>query len=122
MKRVAIGLAGVFVAVLAIVIGKQMSADAMAVVVGVVCGIGASIPTTLLMLLLVSRRDEAQEQTKPFSHMPSVMIVNPPGGVVSPYYQPPANQYLPPLTTTGPRQFQVLGSDDYDDGQVRYMS
>jgi len=60
MKHLLIALLGACVIALAVVIGDRMSADAMAVVVGVVCGIGASIPTSLLMLFLLSRRQEAE--------------------------------------------------------------
>jgi hypothetical protein len=118
-------LAGVFVVALAIVIGKRMSPDAMAVVVGVVCGIGASIPTSLLMLFLLSRRNEAesqaqeQRQTPP---MPQVMIVSPPASMMQPYFGQPQNAYLPPLPAGGPRHFQILGADDYGDEGGRYTA
>jgi hypothetical protein len=39
-----------FSVALAVVIGNRMSTDAMAVVVGVACGVLASIPTSLLMI------------------------------------------------------------------------
>ena len=123
MKRLAIALLGAFVIVLAIVVGKRMSADAMAVVVGVVCGIGASIPTSLLMLFLLSRRQEAEPPAPvaPAPQMPSIMIVSPPHGMLSPYGQAPtAYTQAPPNYMHGPRQFQMLGSDDYDEPPAHY--
>ena len=117
MKRLVIALLGAFVVALAIVVGKRMSADAMAVVVGVVCGIGASIPTSLLMLFLLSRRQEAEPPAPaaPAPQMPSIMIISPPNGMLSPYAQDPtAYRYAPPTYAHGPRQFQLLGSDDDD--------
>jgi hypothetical protein len=57
-------LIGVIVALaLAVAVGSRMSQDAMAVVVGVVCGIGAAIPTSLLMIWLITRhRDEQHDE------------------------------------------------------------
>ncbi|MCB9131070.1 MAG: hypothetical protein H6647_09025 [Anaerolineales bacterium] len=60
MRRV-IGLTVLVAAVaLAVVIGQRMSTDAMAVAVGVVFGVAASIPTSLLVVAATrGRRDEA---------------------------------------------------------------
>ena len=59
MRRV-IGLTVLVAAVaLAVVIGQRMSTDAMAVAVGVVFGVAASIPTSLLVVAATrGRRDE----------------------------------------------------------------
>jgi len=116
MKRAIVAFLAIVVVALAIVAGTRMTPDAMAVVVGIVCGIGASIPTSLVMLLLMRRRDEAQaEPPRAVPQMPTVMIVNPAGGNVAPY-QLPGNQYMPPAYGTAmPRQFQVVGADSQDD-------
>ena len=45
MKRMATIVAAAFALGLAVVIGTRMSAEAMAVVVGVTCGVMASVPT-----------------------------------------------------------------------------
>lgn len=58
MKRAALTLIAVLVLVLAVVVARRMDATAMAVVVGVVCGIGASIPTVVLMLYVMARERE----------------------------------------------------------------
>ena len=60
--RLMIGLAIVAGGVtLAVVIGQRMSTDAMAVVVGVVFGVAASIPTSLLIVAATrGRRDESR--------------------------------------------------------------
>jgi len=123
MKRIALALVGVFVIALAVAIAKRLSADAMAVIVGIVCGIGASIPTSLLMLYVLSRREAAeaarQEQQRPAQNMPTmpqVMIVNPPAGMQQPYWgQPMGAPYFPPMQAGGQRQYQLLGGDGYDD-------
>ena len=59
MRRI-IGLAVVAGGItLAIVVGQRMSTDAMAVVIGVVFGVAASIPTSLLIVAATrGRRDQ----------------------------------------------------------------
>ena len=70
------GIAGV--ALLVYMAAERMSADAMAVVVGVVVGIAAAIPTSLLMLMLLGRRDDPTptQREEPAPRPPQVMIVN----------------------------------------------
>jgi hypothetical protein len=48
-----LGLA--FVVTLAVVVGQRLSAEAMAVMVGVVAGVAASIPTSLLVVWFANR-------------------------------------------------------------------
>lgn len=116
MKRAIVAFVAIVVVALAIMVGKQMSADAMAVIVGIVCGIGASIPTSLVMLMLVRRQEHTETERRTAAvGMPSIMIVNPAAGMTAPY-QMPANQLLPPAYG-GPaaRQFQVVGSEAMDE-------
>jgi hypothetical protein len=99
-----------FAVALAVVIGNRMSTDAMAVVIGIVCGVGASIPTSLLIMAVTSRRETREERGQ--ANLPPVVIVNPgnQGGQAPSYYQPPN---LPPALSQGsPRQFRVIGQDD----------
>jgi hypothetical protein len=99
-----------FAVTLAVVVGNRMSTDAMAVVIGIVCGVGASIPTSLLIMAVSSRRETKEERGQ--AGLPSVVIVNP-GNQAGPapnYYQPPS---LPPALSQGaPRQFRVIGQED----------
>ena len=122
-SRLFVALGLVFMVTLAVVVGKRMSAEAMAVVVGVVCGVAAGIPTSLLLLAALTRRDrqrleEAGQQAR-FANYPPVVVIQ--GG---------APQALPagmqagywPSTTMGPssqRQFHVVGNDELllDDGR-----
>ena len=48
----------VFAATLAVIVGEQLSSEAMSVMVGVVAGVGASIPTSLLIMWLAVRTAE----------------------------------------------------------------
>jgi len=79
-----------FAITLAIVVGNRMSAEAMAVVVGsttsarMICGIAASIPLSVLILILTSRlgrreealRAEPQGEARRLDY-PPVVVVNP---------------------------------------------
>lgn len=122
VRQIATVLGLVFVIALAVVVGKQMSAEAMAVVVGVVCGVAAGIPTSVLLLGALSRRDrqrmEDVGQPPPQHGYPPVVVIQ--GG--SPQTLPPGPQagYWPaPVAGPGPnRQFHVVGGEDLllDDG------
>jgi len=126
MKKIAFGLAGVFVVAIAAAVAKQLSSEAMAVIVGIVCGIGASIPTSLVMLYLLSRQEQAEEreeqqrQTAAPPSAPTVMIVNPAGGMMGqPFFpQQGMGQYYPPMSipmNANGRQYYLLGSDEADE-------
>ena len=123
MRQIAIVLATVFVIALAVVVGKRMSAEAMAVVVGVVCGVAAGIPTSILLLVVFTRRDrqrieEMQQQVRRRDYPPVVVIQ---GGSQQALPPGPQGGYWP-APAPGPathRQFHVVGGDDLllDDGQ-----
>lgn len=77
---------------LAVVVGQRMSTDAMAVVVGVVFGVAASIPTSLLVVAATrGRREEGyrpgRDELRP---PPQVIVMQQP-------VQPPAPQIQAPL-------------------------
>lgn len=64
-----------FAVTLAVIIGKRMSTDALAVVIGVTCGVLASVPVSLLILAITSRRDEQVVFKQPSPPPPTVIIV-----------------------------------------------
>ena len=123
LKQIAVVLGLVFTVALAVVVGKQMSTEAMAVVVGVVCGVAAGIPTSVLLLVVLTRRDRQrmdEVQRRPGQHnYPPVVVIQ--GGV--PQALPPGSQagYWPgPGPGPGSqRQFHVVGGDQLllDDDQ-----
>jgi len=115
MKKVAIVTFIAFAVTLAIIIGKRMSTDAMAVVIGVGCGVLASIPTSLLILAVTNRRDERQVHRQ--LDYPPVVIVNPANNQPR-YLQPP----LPTQWMQGQeRQFRVIGDEDVVPDEGRYF-
>ena len=106
MKKVATIALVAFAVTLAVIIGQRMSTDAMAVVVGVACGVLASIPTSLLILAVSGRRGEREVQQR--RDYPPVVIVNP-GNSQPRYLQPP---FQAPLNQEQERQFRVIGDED----------
>ena len=118
MKQGALALGLVFAISLAVVVAKQMSTEAMAVVIGVVCGVAAGLPTSLLLLVGLTRRDhrrmdelEQQAQRARRNYPPMVVIQ---GG--QPQSLPAGNQagYWP-MPQPGPvvqRDFNIVGGED----------
>lgn len=118
-SRIFIILGLVFAVTLAVVVGKRMSAEAMAVIIGVVCGIAAGIPTSVLLLLVMSHRDQQQfegsGQQSRVGTLPPVVVIQ--GG--SPQALPPGRDTrycsAPVLGPAVQRQFHVVGGDDLVD-------
>ncbi len=124
MKTLFAVAAVVFAVALAVVVGNRLPVDAVAVIVGVVCGVLASIPTSLLILAVGNRRDGRVDSLAAgdrrdsrgdvmarSGQYPPVVVVNaPPGtGNGAPMWSPmPAWPAMPP---TGPRQFKIIGQD-----------
>ena len=101
MKWNVIIIGAVFAVALAVVIGSRMSADAMSVVVGVVCGVVASVPTSLLLIWALGRRGqgmvsgtEGAGRTGAGVNYPPVVVVNPGYGVQG--YGPSLGMLSPP--------------------------
>lgn len=115
MRKVVIAVALAFAVTLAVVVGQRMSAEAMAVVVGVVCGVAAGIPMSVLLMLILTRRErqveEAYGQGGRYGAYPPVVVIQ--GGTPAP------NSLLPPYYPTQgviheplPREFRVVGEGE----------
>lgn len=119
VRQIAVVLVLVFGVVLAVVVGKQMSTEAMAVVIGIVCGVAAGIPTSVLLLVTLTRRDrqreEAERQARQMNYPPVVVVQ---GGTP---------QAIPPMSPTGywpapistvrtSRLFHIVGGDEFFSG------
>jgi hypothetical protein len=113
VKRIGILLALAFVVALAVVVGTRLSSDAIAVLVGVVAGVAASIPTALL-LIVVTRRGDADDEDDYYEERrrdsPPVIVVAPGSGpqMLPQYVGGPESQF-----GAGParRRFRVMGYD-----------
>jgi len=105
----------VFGIALAVVVGNRMSAEAMAVVVGVVCGVAAAIPTSVLLLVVMARQDRrrhgSDEREVRYSGNTPVVVIQ--GGATQAL--PPGQQagYWPAAMpgSVGQREFHVVGDE-----------
>lgn len=73
MKKVIFAILVIFSIALAMMVGKHMSTEAIAVVVGIACGVAASIPTSLLIMVLATRREDSRAR----QHYPPTVAINP---------------------------------------------
>ena len=114
VKRIAALLALAFVIALAIVIGTRLSSDAIAVLVGVMAGVAASIPTGLLLIVVTRRSDPDDEDDyheERRRESPPVIVVAPGSAPqVLPQYVGNPQAQLP--AGAGRRRFRVMGCDD----------
>jgi hypothetical protein len=117
MKKIATVALIAFAVTLAVIIGQRMSTEAMAVVIGVGCGVLASIPTSLLILAVSGRRGEREVRQQQRRDYPPVVIVNP-GNNQPRYLQPP---FQAPLIQGQDRQFRVIGDEDVVLDGGRYL-
>jgi hypothetical protein len=77
MKRVLLFIGVAFAITLAVIFGTRISPDALAVIVGVILGIAASVPTTLLVIFILTRRQGLQSGIQPQTpSQPPVVIIN----------------------------------------------
>jgi hypothetical protein len=112
-----------FSAALAVVVGLRLDQAALTLIVGVACGVMASIPTGLLVVYVLRRRDGGSERRAAREYYDRGLRQAPPVVVVS----PPAAPQLPqsigwPVgqmsAVPSQRQFAVIGqegaSDEFD--------
>lgn len=116
----------VFAATLAYVVGNRLSTEAMAVVVGALCGITASLPLSLALFIAASRNwgrgedtsssyEEIREYTPRGYTSPQqpIIVLAPPQPMQ--FQNPTAmNQlYLPPNAPDegAPRDFKIIGDE-----------
>ncbi len=108
MKRFIFIISIIFFTTLAVVVGIRMSPDAMAMIVGVMLGVAATIPTTFLLFFVFRQREKQAETQHRAGGYPPVVVVNgQPGAQGHTSGINPA--LLPPV---GERSFKVVGQDD----------
>jgi hypothetical protein len=110
-----------FIVTLGVVVATRMSSDAIAVLVGVIAGVAASIPCALL-LMAVTRRQEPEmrepEVREPYGgarhaqHAPPPVIIVSPGNAMPQQLPYPASYPYPSPAQRGQRQFRVMGYED----------
>jgi hypothetical protein len=115
-----------FAVALAAMVGNRLSNDALAVVVGALCGISASIPVTLGLAIAASRNWGREERVREigydyesnrFAPQPPVVIFAPPQQMQSPYgLSYPlghAERVAPTIAPAlgAPREFKIIGDE-----------
>jgi len=104
-----------FAVALAVVIGNRLSDEALAVLAGAACGVGAAIPTSLLIVAVSRKRDEQREPLPaPQGTYPPVVVVAPSGGQQLPHGW---NALPPSLSAPMQRNFTVVGGAPVDYGR-----
>jgi hypothetical protein len=116
LKRTAAVVGLVALVVLGIIVSRRLSSDAIGVLLGVAAGVGASIPTALLLMAVTRRQEDEPERRyrdEPRQSVPPVIVVAP-GSVpqMMGQYSGTSPQQLPP--PSGRRQFRVMGYDEED--------
>jgi hypothetical protein len=104
-----------FAVTLTTVVGNRLSNEALSVLAGAVCGVGAAIPTSLVILSMSRRRDEprdrpvAQNSGQPGVY-PAIVVVSPPA------QQPAGGWSSLPASMAAPagRHFTVVGGSPFD--------
>jgi hypothetical protein len=114
VKKFLIAAGFLFVITLGAVMGLRMSADAMAVIIGIIFGLLASIPTTLMLIWVLRQRDKQAESQmgagRPFGHYPPVVVVN--GQGTAGYGGALAAPMGSPNGPVGGRSFKVIGQEN----------
>jgi hypothetical protein len=125
-KAVSLGVLA-FGVTMAVMVGQRLSDQAMAVIVGSVVGVAASVPMAAVILWLTLRQRDALQQPPaytrethpPRDEMPRMIVVQPPAySAPLPAYQSsmqmpqlaaPAASYMRPA-----REFKIVGQEEYE--------
>ena len=120
MKKIIVPLMLAFGVTLAAIVGQRMSADAMAVVIGVAVGVAASVPTSLLLVALLRRERvgawRAEPPAAPAAQLPApnVIVLNP-ADLLGARRAPPYVPLPPPELSAadgGMRRLRIVGDDE----------
>ncbi|MBI3764222.1 MAG: hypothetical protein HY260_20470 [Chloroflexi bacterium] len=127
-----------FSVTLAVIVGQRLSAEAMAVIVGVVAGVAASIPTSLIVVWIATRpsagsRTAAEPPTRAEESRESKIVVvhqpaqpQPPAYPYGNPYPQPQPHYAPSafggvtspyVPLPAPRTFTVIGGETLEDAE-----
>ena len=114
MKKFIFVISSIFAVALAIVIGARISPDAMAVIIGIVCGVLASIPTSVILVWVLRQRDKQLDSQYGYmrhGQYPPVVVVNgqSPNGYGTALNTPALTAHSGPA---GARDFKVVGQEN----------
>jgi hypothetical protein len=115
--RTYVALAGIaFAVTLALVIGNRLSDEALAVLAGAVCGVGAAIPTSLLIVTITQRAHNQAPADRPHAYPPVVVIAPPGSGQQANAWNGFPASMIPPIE----RSFSVVGGPAMDAESPEY--
>ena len=115
----------VFAVALAVMVVNRISSESLAMLLGIACGICATVPISAFALWVARRpRQDGRTQAVQRSY-PPVVVLSP--GSPGRHSMPPAYYPPPPAPAEPPRRYNVIGDDDmvFEDcaGEVRrYIS
>ena len=110
MRKLAVLTLASFGITLAVIVGTRMSSEAMAVVIGVACGVLAGVPASLLVAAVTKRRGPGGERLRQQRDYPPVVVIQP-GQAGANYLGAPYAQPSIPLPR-GARSFHVVGEEN----------
>lgn len=124
LKTFAGVVAVAFAITLALVIGNRLTAEALGVLAGAVCGVGAAIPTTLIVVAVTRRRDGVESSREGWTPRqmserqayPPVIVVSPQG--LQPRGHQGWNELPASLSVPMERDFTVVGGMSTDGEEV----
>jgi hypothetical protein len=116
-----------FVVTLGLVVGNRLSDEALGVLAGAVCGVGAAIPTSLIVVAVTRRHSGSESRrvsgqsyddwSRPNPY-PPVVVVAPPTGQQQSHQN--WNALPPSLSAPIERNFTVVGGTSASREGVRY--
>lgn len=113
MKRILLFTGLAFGVALALFFALRASPDAMAVVIGVVLGVAAGIPTTLLVVFVMTRQQGRSDKLHPQQTQPPVIVINSGDKAQSLSPSLPALP-MPSANPNGGRKWTVIGDAETD--------
>ncbi|MBI5304930.1 MAG: hypothetical protein HY868_22545 [Chloroflexi bacterium] len=117
LRNAGLLVALVFAVTLAIIVGNRLSNEAMAVLVGALCGISATLPVSLALMVAINknwgRGESRREEYESRPMQPPVYIIAPPQAAPWQSGFPMDQTFLPPNAPTlgAPREFKIVGDE-----------
>lgn len=102
----------IFALTVGTLIVQRLSEQAIAVIAGATCGVGASIPTSLLVIWVAVIRDRRERPPQPYSQglqIPPIILQQP--QALPPGVDPYTGRPITTVTHQPAREFEVVGGE-----------
>ena len=117
MRLIIAIILGAAVATFTGVVAYRLSSDALAMIIGVILGLAALLPTVLLAAVILRRKQDDEEPRPMYQPQPPVIVVG--GGFPSqllpqqhPGQHDPSQAMIPAPPAERPRQFRMMGYEE----------